>query len=541
MILLLTSLVFLFAVLALVIYIKEEQTVKTLLEREKKQKNRIYQIAVLKDIQDRIGYSLDIEKIMDVITGSLRNIIPHSTASSIIIKDKTLIFKTYAEETVSKVFIEQVKKSMLASLRELFVNIPDEIDERVFGVPLNDNPRPLGSFFHIPLVINDKVVGLINVSSLRPNLYKEDEMTILYQIAGQASNALSRFEQVLLAEKEKLSSMIASLADGVLMVDSKNNLLVINDTAKRFLNIDKENPSFFDVVGALPKDFDIVSKIESSASSNKPIHEKELNITDKTFEIYIHPLSNGRTSILLHNATTEKNLSHLKEDFTNMIVHELRAPLIAIKDSSELIISSRYNLDEEEKKQFLEIINRQSKILLDQIGSILDSAKLEAGKFTITKTKGDLSKVIKEEVATFLPPATKKQINLKADIPQDLPLIPFDATRISQVMNNLLSNSLKFTQEAGTIVVRVYYNPHSDKFVTVAVSDTGIGIPKEFQKNMFSKFSQAETTPQALANQGTGLGLYVVKGVVDAHGGAVNLESSPGKGTTISFTLPVES
>lgn len=241
----------------------------------------------------------------------------------------------------------------------------------------------------------------------------------------------------------------------------------------------------------------------------------------------------------IHNATTQNSSAHLKEDFTNMIVHELRAPIIAIKDSSDLIISDKYNLSAEEKKQFLEIINRQAKILLGQIGSILDSAKLKAGKFTISKIQGDISQVIKEEVATFSPSANKKQINLKADIPPKLPMTYFDATRISQVMNNLLSNSLKFTEEGGTIKVVADYNPHRSKFITVSVSDTGIGIPKESQKNLFSKFAQADTTPQSLAKQGTGLGLYVVKGIIEAHGGTVSLESTPGKETTISFTLPV--
>lgn len=234
----------------------------------------------------------------------------------------------------------------------------------------------------------------------------------------------------------------------------------------------------------------------------------------------------------------EKKLTNLKEDSTNIIIHELRAPLTAIKDSSELIISSKYHLNEEEKKQFLEIINTQSKILLTQIGTVLDSAKLEAGKFTLTKTQVDLNQVIKEEVATFLPSATKKQINLKADLPSYLPKLSFDATRISQVMNNLLYNSIKFTQEGGTIQVVIHYNPQSDKFITVSVSDTGIGISKEFQKNLFSKFAQENTTPKSLASQGTGLGLYVVKGIIEAHGGSVSLESTPGKGTTISFTLP---
>ncbi|MEK7534460.1 MAG: HAMP domain-containing sensor histidine kinase [Patescibacteria group bacterium] len=240
-----------------------------------------------------------------------------------------------------------------------------------------------------------------------------------------------------------------------------------------------------------------------------------------------------------HKLTAKKTLADLKEDFTNMIVHELRAPLISIKDSSELIISDKYNLDEKEKKQFLEIINQQSKLLLDQVGSILDSAKLGSGKFTLTRIQDDLGKIIKEQIKIFLPQATKKHISLTSSIPSSLPKISIDSIRIGQVMNNLLSNSIKFTQEGGTLQVVIYYNPNKNKFITVSVTDTGIGIPKEFQKDLFSKFAQANDTPQKLAKQGTGLGLYVVKGIVEAHGGTVSLESTPAKGTTISFTLPV--
>lgn len=241
-----------------------------------------------------------------------------------------------------------------------------------------------------------------------------------------------------------------------------------------------------------------------------------------------------------HKLTVKENTTSLKEDFTNMIVHELRAPLISIKDSSELIMSSKYNLQEAEKKQFLEIINKQSRLLLDQIQSILDSAKLQAGLFTIDRTKEDIGKLIKEQIKLFLPQATKKNIALTGHIATTLPKILIDQMRLGQVMNNLLSNGLKFTPSGGRIDVFLEYDsPKNARNITVRVKDTGIGIPKEDQKNLFGKFSQVDNSSQKLAKQGTGLGLYVVKGIIEAHGGSVSLESTLGKGTTVSFTLPV--
>lgn len=535
-------LVIIFGILAIAFSIKEEKTKKLLLAQDALQKQKIYQISILKEIQDRIGYSLDVEKIIDVITGSLRNLFPYSTASSVVVKEDKLIFKIYVEETVSRSFIDEVKKSMLASLSAILEHLPNDSDELLSGVPLSqDNALALASFFHIPLVISNKVVGLINVSSTKPNLYQENEMTILYQITEQASNALSRLETVLEAEKAKLTSLIRGLADGVFMLDQKGNLIIINDTAKKMLNIQTDNPTLIEAVSSIPSQYQMLSKIHDAVAQNKTIEEKEVILGDKTVQVFVSPVAGPlpAVSVLLHDITIEKNLSQVKEDFTNIMVHELRAPITAIKDSSEIIISDKYNLSKDEKNEFLEIINQQSKLLLDQIASILDAAKLEAGKFTIKKAQSDISELIQEEIKTFTPPAAKKHINISSDIPQDLPKFSFDRIRIAQVLNNLLSNSLKFTPTGGKIKVSANLSPNQ---IEISVSDTGIGIPKNQQENLFSKFTQADTSSQHSVNtQGTGLGLYVVKGIVEAHGGSVSIESQENQGTTISFSIPIDS
>lgn len=147
-----------------------------------------------------------------------------------------------------------------------------------------------------------------------------------------------------------------------------------------------------------------------------------------------------------------------------------------------------------------------------------------------------------------MPQAERKNISLNFDILNpSLPLIYFDAIRISQTIDNLLSNSLKFTPENGRIKVEIDYKPippgeflSLDKYVIVSVSDTGVGITQEQQKLLFSKYTQAKNTPQKLSQLGTGLGLYLVKGIVEAHKGRVWVKSTPGVGTAVSFTLPAD-
>lgn len=257
-----------------------------------------------------------------------------------------------------------------------------------------------------------------------------------------------------------------------------------------------------------------------------------------------------------------------KEDLTHIMVHELRAPVTTIKDSAELIISAKDTIEEGRKLKFLEMIHEQAKKVLGQIGSILDTAKLDAGKLVLQKTKGDIAKLIQGEIQTFMPQAQRKNISLDFEILTKIPEISFDEIRIEQAIDNLLSNSLKFTPEKGKIKVEIDYgvipptekflsldksstlfsDSHTlddnafekvlDKFIVISVSDSGVGIAKEQQKFLFSKYAQAKNTPEELATLGTGLGLYLVKGIVESHGGRIWVKSAPGAGTTFSFSLP---
>lgn len=539
-----------FASIALYLSIKQRQAKEEIQKREEQEKQRLYQISILKEIQDRIGYSLDVEKIIDVITGSLRHLLPYSTASSFVIKNDKLVFRIYVEESVSSGFIEQVKKSMLASLQALVANLPEQIDEFMLGVPLeNTKPTLVNSFFNIPLVIGNDVVGVINVSSTTKSLAEEDRVTILYQIVDQASNALLRLQDVLDTEKGKLTSMISSLADGVFMIDINKNLLIINDAARSFLNISSKNPSFTDILTSIGTQYNLLGKINESIKNNSGVEEKEITINNKIFQMFITPVPNVReeekqktigASILFHDITIEKNINKIKEDFTHMMVHELRAPLAIIKDSSELMVEmseEKGKLDYEEQKKLLKIIDRQSKNLLEQINQILDAAKIEAGRFSVNKVETDLGEIIKNSIDEFLPQAIKSQIAISADIFPTLPKVEVDPIRISQVLSNLLSNSLKFTPANGKITIAA---KPDGKFLRISVSDTGMGIPESEQKDLFSKYYQIHTTPHELAKKGTGLGLYIVKGIVETHGGVVGVISAPGKGTTIYFTIPFE-
>ncbi len=546
----------LFGIVAIFLSVKEERTKKELKARESLQKRRLYEVSTLKAIQDRIGYSLDIEKVIDTLTGSLKNLFPYSTASSLLIKPDKLVFKTTIDEAISSKFIEQVKKSMTASLSTILgQQLPLHMEEVRTGIVVDEtNTKAMASFFNIPLVVSGQIVGLITVASTKPGLYLEEDMTMLYQMTTQAASALTRLKEVISYEEGKLVAMITSLTDGILMVDTHFTVSIINKAAKEFLNIPHiENPAIFDIISPLSKKYDFGAKIKDAMEKNKIITEPELQLLDKIVQIVITPVistTNAQSqvigaTILIHDITLEKTLSQLKEDFTNTVVHELRSPLTAIKSAAELMAFAQ-NLEDSQKK-LVTIIDEQSKRMLSDITSLLDAAKLESGHFTVWQAPHDIQKIIAEVVALFSAEAQKKQIALLTDIQPGLPAGYVDPMRIAQVVNNLVSNSLKFTSPGGriTILGKMQHNDYLPRTIVnpgivISVSDNGIGIPKEKQGMLFNKFSQlTPDTHTPVGHEGTGLGLYVSKGIVEAHGGTIFLDSTPGKGTTISFTLPI--
>lgn len=498
--------------------------------------------SIIKEAQESPVPGKTLENVIDSLCHNLSKTYPHSVLASIILKDEKMIFNASVKEPVNRAFIDHTKDN----IRRLLTNTEKHqvrIEENIMGLPVDDlSTSAILSSFDLKFTIKNEVKAVINLSSSVPNLYTPEDARVLNSISDILSSFLNKIESLIRIEKDKAVSMIDSFSEGIIMIDKNKNLVAINDAAIHFLNIRSEVPSFSDVLLSLPNIYNFEDKINTCIGLNQQIIEEDVPMIDKSFRITMTPVLELDTqeknvigvSFLLKDTTLEKSLKHMKEDFTNIMVHELRSPITAIKASSEFL-QSRGDFTESEKKQLMNMISESSKKMLDKIALILDSAKMDAGLFSIKKTPSDLKKLISDRIEVFAPVATEKAINLKTDIDPSIPNFPFDPVRIDEVVNNLLSNSLKFTPSRGTIQLKAV---QADGMIKVSVTDNGEGIAKDKQSLLFSKYQQAPADGQ---HQGTGLGLYVVKGVVKAHGGNVTLDSIEGKGTTISFSLPINS
>jgi len=547
------------------------------IEKTKKEmSDRLYELAILKELGERIGYSLNVENIIDVITGSLNQFIDYSVVSYILLQPEKLIFKARLEKSVSRDFLDDIKGRMTKSLSALtdhdLAKVP--IEEVLSGaLVLEESDLSANAYFNIPLVIADKLVGILTIADSRKIPYKEEEMTILYKLTAQASKAVSRLQEIVSTEQGKLSSMVQSMNEGLIMTDIDYRILTVNPSAKSILNL-KDDPSIFDLIKKLDGKLNIRDRLEESLKLNKVFEFDNVEIeTDKFYKILISPVKNKRaldqdkilgSVIIFRDVTIERELEVLKNDFTSMMVHELRTPVDGIKKIADLIIRRADQIDKEKIiSDYAPLIRSSAGEMLRLVNNLLDASKIEAGKYEVIKASNDLRDLVKEKFNFYHPTAESENISLAYFVDKNIPdKFEFDRSAIGEVLTNLLSNSFKFTAEGGKVnLATALYDGVVDikeqfiqagidifdhlnefkldqKFIWVAVSDNGSGISSDKIPLMFNKFKQFRSSTET--RKGTGLGLFISKGIIKEHGGEIFVFSEEGKGSTFMFTLPID-
>lgn len=231
-----------------------------------------------------------------------------------------------------------------------------------------------------------------------------------------------------------------------------------------------------------------------------------------------------------------KEKTHAMRQFTAMLVHDLRAPLTVMKWTIQLLREN--NVNKNERDEMYRDLAAETESLVKRVNEMLDVSKIDAGKFSVKTKKGDLGMIVQNVVNDFHVLAKKRGLELSAFLQENLPKADLDAEKITQVLQNLISNAIKYT-ETGSIHVAVLHEK-SSKALRVEIKDTGIGIGAAEQKNLFIPFSSApqghtQDEPELVS---TGLGLAIVKGIIDAHAGKVGVISKKGKGSTFWFEIP---
>jgi len=367
---------------------------------------------------------------------------------------------------------------------------------------------------------------------------------ILFTLTRHKNGSVAGFVEIVedLTQRKQtelsLRNIITSSIDGIVIVDQKGLI--------RFFN-----PSFGSLFGRKAEDllgsmfgFPLVSGETTEIEIVRKRSEKT-SIDTRTVEIRVVQINWEKENAylaLMQDITERKKveeerskLERMKTEFISNISHELRTPLQSIKGFAKLMLQGKVP-DPETQKEFLTIIDSQSENLTRLIESLLDMSRIESCRFEIQKARLSVKDLIENAVGELYSLTNQRGIRIHENIPATLPEIKADGERLRQVMVNLFSNAIKFSHDGGSITVSA---DAKDNELLVQVTDYGIGISEDVMEHLFERFYQGNGSMTRSAG-GSGLGLYISKQIIEAHGGDIWVESKVGGGSTFSFTLPYE-
>ncbi len=444
----------------------------------------------------------------------------------------------------------------------------------------------LGAVFNaltITRPIKELLVGVKNIAAgnfkQRINLPFGGELGELIFSFNEMAERLERYDaqniEELTAEKAKLDTLVSTIADGAILLDTQLQLLLVNPTARRVFNWEGRDVIGMNVTSLLPDELtaQLSNPLQKMAAgtlktsnhaSGQSGHESVLSEdeagetlpgefrialahpTPRTIRLLLtqvfdqHRETIKGIAMTIQDITREVELNEAKSQFISNVSHELRTPLFNIKSFIETLCEFGEDLSETERREFLETANHETDRLTRLVNDVLDLSRLESSKIYHFEAV-DLTQLIEQTLRTHQLNAKDKGLEVCPVIEKNLPTVFGHYDLLLQVLTNLVGNALKFTEMGGKIVIRAYRLKNSpNEFslasqVRVEVSDTGIGIDPEDQEAIFDRFFRVENRVHTL--EGTGLGLSIVKNIIEKHHSQVYLISEVGVGTTFWFDL----
>jgi signal transduction histidine kinase len=360
---------------------------------------------------------------------------------------------------------------------------------------------------------------------------------------GLVARRISSDAEELQATSALQSALLDSTLDGICLTDAEGNVLLSNHPL-RALSVEFGLPPYGTVVERLLSVADLTTEPERyrermlALATNMEPSEDEFEFADsgRVFRGYTAPVQQADGLVgriwTLREVTADRHLERLRDAFVAAVSHELRTPLTSISGFVEMLEDEQHGLGTE-ARDYLSVIRRGTTRLQRIVEDLLLVAQIEADRLELHTGHADLAQIATAAVEAARPVAEEKGVALELRTGEALPL-EADAGRLGQVLDNLVSNAIKFTPGGGSVLVAT---GSEDGRALVEVSDTGIGVPQDEVGQLFSRFYRASTATRR-AIPGTGLGLVIARAIVEAHRGSIKLESREGEGTRVTVSLP---
>jgi two-component system NtrC family sensor kinase len=331
-------------------------------------------------------------------------------------------------------------------------------------------------------------------------------------------------------ELQKLDTIVEHIEDGVIILDDQSNILLINPAARREFGLWQDDAVKGKPVSDVLPHPDL--KILLSESINNPMPHNEITFEDgRVLSAQCTPIPRIGVAVTMQDITYLKQIDRLKNEFVQTVSHDLRSPLTAILGYVDLL--DRVGPVNEQQREFIKRVQNSVKSITSLVNDLLELGRIEAG-FDTQKEMVSLEGIIRYTLETLTGQITDKKLDLQLNLPKDIPQMRVNPIRMRQMLDNLIGNAIKYTPSGGEITIKVEVQ---NEQVILRISDTGPGIPPAEQPHIFEKFYRASNVPKGVG--GSGLGLSIVKSIVDNHQGRIWVESLLGQGSSFTVVLPL--
>jgi signal transduction histidine kinase len=403
------------------------------------------------------------------------------------------------------------------------------------------------------VLVGTAVFGFLLTADIELDGLPDDPLMLVLRLAllvgvgvaaGLSSRRISSDALQLQSTSALQRALLDSTVDGICLTDLTGNPVLANAPLQRF-SLELGLPLHGTVAERL---LALADRTTEPARFSERMHalgrdlatsedEFELAESGRVFRGYTAPVARKDGTVVgriwtLREVTADRRLERLRDAFLNAASHELRTPLTSMSGFLELLGDSEHELGPAGRK-YVEAIRRSNGRLQRAVEDMLLVAEIEADRLELQPTATDLAELAAATVEQALPAAAERGVMLLLEADGRLPL-EADAGRLRQVLDNLVSNAVKFTPSGGSVILSAH---NGNGPITVEVTDTGIGIPQDEVGQVFSRFYRASSATHR-AIPGTGLGLVIARAIVEGHGGTISLESTEGKGTRVTVTLP---
>lgn len=380
----------------------------------------------------------------------------------------------------------------------------------------------------------DDLVNAFNYMSSRLKLYDKHNVDNLMAERNK-----------FISERNKLELVLMSIADGVVVCDRDNKVQIVNRAGTILFDKDAKEllgkPLVFCTEG--PDAPQICQVIQAFTDSYSPGNVgpvvQQVNLGERVVRIHSAPILLNKeflgSVMIMQDITKEVELERMKNEFISNVSHELRTPITSIKSYVDTLCNHGDKLDHDIHREFLQTIDNEADRLMFLVNDVLQLSKLEEADRELETFPMEVQRACEVAIRSLKMMAKDRSIDLNFETEENVPLVEINQESIERVVINLLTNGIKYTPSGGTITVRVEHQKEKNQ-VAVHVQDTGIGIPEESLENVFDRFFRVEQKVHTI--KGTGLGLTIVKKVIEKHGGTVGVTSALGEGSRFSFYLP---